>query len=83
MTLKQVPPAAHEPISADTRLFVWQRDKGRCRHCGAAKNLQFDHIIPRSRGGANTAENVELLCCDCNLKKGARLFVSARIAPGP
>jgi 5-methylcytosine-specific restriction endonuclease McrA len=64
----------HAHISHDTRLFVWKRDGGACRHCGATTNLQFDHIIPRSRGGSSEAANVELLCGDCNNKKKARLF---------
>src|SRR4051812_41794134 len=63
-----------EPISVDTRLFVWQRDGGACRHCGSTSNLHFDHVIPRSWGGASTAENVQLLCRNCNLKKGASLI---------
>ncbi|WP_354129760.1 HNH endonuclease [Bradyrhizobium sp. RT3b] len=61
-------------ISYDTRLFVWKRDGGACRHCGATENLQYDHIIPRSRGGSGSASNVELLCGMCNNKKKARLF---------
>lgn len=60
-------------VSADTRLFVWTRDQGRCRNCGSTQNLHFDHVIPRAWGGSGSAENVELLCRDCNLKKGARL----------
>ena len=64
-------------ISYDTRLFVWQRDEGRCWNCGSTKNLHFDHIIPRSWGGSGLAENVELLCEACNLRKGARLFTPA------
>ena len=65
-------------ISYDTRLFVWNRDGGKCRHCGAVKGLHFDHIIPRSAGGSGAADNVELLCAACNLKKGARLFVPGK-----
>ncbi|MBI2202848.1 MAG: HNH endonuclease [Candidatus Rokubacteria bacterium] len=61
------------PISADTRRLVWSRDEGRCRNCGTTQELQFDHIIPKSWGGSSTAENVELLCRTCNLRKGARL----------
>ncbi len=61
-------------ISHDTRLFIWTRDGGRCCNCGSTKNLHFDHIIPRALGGSGTADNVELLCQDCNLKKGAHLF---------
>jgi len=62
-------------LSADTRRFVWKRDGGRCRNCGSTTRLHFDHIIPRSLGGASTAENIELLCERCNLRKGARLSV--------
>jgi 5-methylcytosine-specific restriction endonuclease McrA len=66
-------------IEADTRLFVWQRDGGRCCECGSVKDLQFDHIVPVAMGGSNTAQNVELLCADCNRRKSARLVVP----PGP
>jgi len=62
-----------EPVSADTRIFVWQRDGGQCRNCGSRRDLHFDHVIPQSWGGASTAENVQLLCRDCNLRKGASL----------
>jgi 5-methylcytosine-specific restriction endonuclease McrA len=64
----------HAHISYDTRLFVWKRDGGACRHCGSTTNLQFDHVIPRSRGGSGEAVNVELLCGSCNNRKKARLF---------
>jgi 5-methylcytosine-specific restriction endonuclease McrA len=60
-------------IDYDTRLLVWKRDGGCCRHCGRTTDLQFDHIIPRSRGGSGRAANVELLCGECNNKKKARL----------
>src|SRR5258708_33623819 len=64
----------YDRIDSDTRLLVWARDNGRCRNCGSAQDLQFDHIIPKSRGGSNTAENVELLCRRCNLRKSASLY---------
>jgi 5-methylcytosine-specific restriction endonuclease McrA len=60
-------------IGPDTRRFVWARDGGRCRHCATDQDLQFDHIIPRSRGGSGVAANVELLCRTCNQRKSARL----------
>lgn len=65
-------------IAADTRLFVWQRDGGRCCDCGSTTDLQFDHIVPVAKGGSNTAQNVELLCADCNRRKAARLFTPQR-----
>lgn len=36
-------------------------------------NLEYDHIVPVSRGGSNTARNVELLCEVCNRSKGDRI----------
>ena len=41
--------------------------------CGSQKNLEFDHIIPVSKGGANTARNLQLLCQDCNRHKSDKI----------
>lgn len=60
-------------IPQAVRIQVWQRDGGKCVQCGDTRYLEFDHIIPHSRGGANTLGNVQLLCRDCNLKKGDRI----------
>jgi hypothetical protein len=64
---------AREQIPDDVKLLVWSRDGGACVLCGATSNLHFDHIIPVAKGGGDHAENIRLLCRDCNLKKGARL----------
>jgi hypothetical protein len=52
---------------------VWQRDQGKCVQCAATAYLEFDHIIPFSKGGASSVNNVQLLCRKCNLGKGDRL----------
>jgi 5-methylcytosine-specific restriction endonuclease McrA len=62
-----------EPIPPDTQVFVWNRDGGRCVRCGSQANLEFDHIIPLSKGGSNTARNLQLLCQDCNRTKAGNV----------
>ena len=48
---------------------VWNRDNGQCVDCSSQKDLEFDHIIPVAKGGANTYRNLQLLCEDCNRSK--------------
>lgn len=58
-----------ERIPEEVRIAVWRRDGGKCAKCGSRKNLEYDHIIPLSKGGSNTVRNIELLCEECNRKK--------------
>ncbi|MBK6688349.1 MAG: HNH endonuclease [Deltaproteobacteria bacterium] len=62
-----------EPIPEAVRTEVWRRDAGRCVTCGSNQNLEFDHIIPVSKGGATSARNLQLLCKPCNLTKAAHI----------
>lgn len=67
---------------AFTRFNVFLRDKLTCQYCGdayLAHELTFDHVIPRSRGGRTTWENVVSACAPCNLKKGGRTPQQARM----
>lgn len=52
---------------------VYHRDGAKCVICGATENLQLDHIIPFSKGGSDTAENLQVLCQKCNLKKSNKI----------
>jgi Holliday junction DNA helicase RuvB len=60
-------------ISSEVRREVWRRDEGKCTKCGNRENLEYDHIIPFSKGGSNTARNIELLCEVCNRAKSASI----------
>jgi hypothetical protein len=58
-------------IPQAVKVAVSARDGGRCRRCGSTEDIHFDHVIPYSRGGANTVANIQLLCGRCNRTKGA------------
>ena len=60
-------------IPEEVRIAVWRRDQGKCASCGSRENLEYDHIVPVSRGGGNTARNIELLCQSCNRSKSNRI----------
>ena len=63
-------PANKRYIPKATRKAVLIRDNYRCVKCGNQKDLHMDHIIPESRNGSNELENLQVLCKDCNLRKG-------------
>lgn len=56
-------------IPMDVANAVWNRDGGKCCICGSKENLEFDHIIPISKGGATTFRNLQILCKNCNIRK--------------
>lgn len=60
-------------IPHDIRQRVWQRYGGKCAECSATEYLEFDHIIPVSRGGSNGEQNVQILCRKCNLSKSNKI----------
>jgi len=62
-----------EIIPEEVNFEVWRRDEGKCVNCGSKENLEFDHIIPFSKGGSNTARNLQLLCETCNRKKSNKI----------
>jgi 5-methylcytosine-specific restriction endonuclease McrA len=64
-----------EPLGFHLRLGVFRRDGYQCRHCGCvarADELEVDHIVPVSLGGADEPENLQTLCRPCNRRKGNR-----------
>ena len=66
---------------AFTRFNVFLRDRFECQYCGADEDLTFDHVIPRSRGGKTTWDNVVTACAPCNLLKGGKLAAQTGMHP--
>lgn len=60
-------------IPEQVRIEVWRRDGGKCAGCGSRERLEYDHIVPVSKGGSTTTRNIELLCENCNRDKGAEI----------
>lgn len=61
-----------KPVPKDVQREVWRRDQGQCVECGSQERLEFDHVIPVSKGGANTVRNLQLLCESCNRRKSGK-----------
>jgi 5-methylcytosine-specific restriction endonuclease McrA len=60
---------------AFTRYNIYVRDQWRCQYCARefpSSELTFDHVVPRSRGGRTTWDNVVTACAPCNSRKGAK-----------
>ena len=59
------------------RFAIYKRDGYRCRICGRTQNstlLEVDHIYPIAKGGKSTYDNLQTLCHNCNVKKGANIY---------
>jgi 5-methylcytosine-specific restriction endonuclease McrA len=63
-----------------TRKEVFIRDGYTCQYCGLrSSHLTIDHVIPRSRGGLHTWDNVVAACQPCNHRKGGKSLAEARM----
>jgi 5-methylcytosine-specific restriction endonuclease McrA len=60
-----------------TRRAVFARDDWTCQYCGARSNLTVDHVVPRSKGGESSWENIVASCAPCNRRKGNALLRQA------
>jgi len=80
----EAPPAKPEHLPAHVKRAVWVRDGGRCQWrldsggiCGSTHRVQFDHIVPRARGGPSTIENIRVLCAMHNDLAARQTFGNA------
>lgn len=46
----------------------------RCLRCGTTENITADHVVPLSKGGADSIENIQPLCKSCNCSKGTKII---------
>lgn len=67
-------PERHWKVPAVSRREVFRRDHHTCQYCGSTKHLTLDHVIPRSKGGTHTWDNVVTACQKCNSTKSDRLL---------
>jgi 5-methylcytosine-specific restriction endonuclease McrA len=79
VSLKKYIAPARRP--AFTRFNVFLRDSFECQYCGDPSDLTFDHVLPKSRGGVTSWENVVTACAPCNLRKGGRLTRECHMFP--
>jgi 5-methylcytosine-specific restriction endonuclease McrA len=79
IALKHFVPQDRPP--AFTRFNLFLRDAFACQYCRAGDDLTFDHVVPRSRGGRTTWENIVTACARCNLIKGGRTPAEAHMHP--
>ena len=66
-----------------TRRNLMLRDQYQCQYCGrrpSVRDLNVDHVLPRSRGGADSWENLVISCRGCHLRKGRRTPAEASMA---
>lgn len=62
-----------------TRKHIFKRDKHECQYCSAKEELTIDHVLPSSRGGSDSWENMVTACIKCNAKKGNRTPMEANM----
>ena len=74
----RLPRAANRRLS---RRAILARDGFRCQYCGSTRHLTIDHVVPRSRGGLDSWENVVTSCAPCNVRKGACLPSEVGMSP--
>lgn len=70
-------------LSDSKRNRVIDRTQGLCGYCACVvniKNFSIDHIVPKTKGGTNTEENLLLSCISCNSRKGTKTLSDFRLS---
>ena len=67
-----------------TKKMLWHRDNGMCQYCSkkvTTSSATIDHVVPKSRGGPHTWDNLVIACTKCNSKKGNSLPKECNMMP--
>lgn len=65
-------PLSKMRIVRPSRAQIYKRDGHKCQYCGSTRSLTIDHVIPKSKGGGDTWDNMVVACSSCNTKKSDR-----------
>jgi len=82
LALKEYVPMKTKPAFSRFNLFL--RDVWHCQYCAEpykTHQLTFDHVIPRSRGGETSWDNIVAACKPCNTRKGSKLPSECEMHP--
>ena len=83
IVLKTVVKFRFTTVACNRKNIVW-RDSNQCQYCAnyfPSDKLTMDHVLPKSRGGQNTWENLVAACTKCNQKKGSRTTKESGMHP--
>lgn len=69
-------------IASSLRRQVLERDMYRCRYCGTHIDLSLHHVLPESRGGEETLENLVTACTPCNSRIGTNVVFPPEFGGG-
>lgn len=62
-----------------SKALIYRRDEYKCQYCGSYSQLSIDHVIPKSKGGEDTWENMVVACFPCNSKKGNKTLEESKM----
>lgn len=72
-------PVNHVARSRPSRSMIYKRDRNTCQYCGATSRLTIDHVMPKSKGGDDSWENLVVACSKCNTLKGDKLLETTKL----
>jgi hypothetical protein len=76
---QKAPSAPKVNSRANIKREVWHRDEYKCSNCDSTYALEIDHITPRAAGGSCAADNLRVLCRNCNQRAAIEYFGTSKM----